>query len=106
MPPPRLRLPLRARILPGFNILRERFAEEADPWFRSVLLSAIALTRQDAASEFLIDLVNSESLHAEAALEAIMRSMPSDEITRRLEKLVAGNQRLARAFVTNKPTSS
>jgi HEAT repeat protein len=90
----------------AFNILRERFAEEADPWFRSVLLSAIALTRQDAASEFLIDLVSSESLHAEAALEAVMRSMPSDEITRRLEKLVAGNQRLARAFVTNKPTSS
>lgn len=90
----------------GFNTLRERFAEEADLWFRSVLLSAIALTRQDDAIEFLIDLVSSESLHAEAALEAVMRSMPSDEITSRLEKLVAGNQRLARAFVTNKPTSS
>src|ERR1700723_1973234 len=90
----------------GFNILRERFAEEADPWFRSVLLSAIALTRQDAAIEFLIDLVSSESLQVDAALEAVMRSMPSDEITSRLEKLVAGNQRLARAFVTKKPTSS
>jgi hypothetical protein len=30
--------------------------------------------------------------------------MPSEEITKRLEKLVAGNQRLARAFATNKPT--
>jgi HEAT repeat protein len=88
----------------GFNILRDRFAEESDPWFRSVLLSAIALTRQDAALEFLIDLVNSESLQAEAAIEAILRSMPSEEITKRLEKLVAGNQRLARAFATNKPT--
>jgi hypothetical protein len=28
----------------GFERLRERFAEEADPWFRSVLLSAIVLT--------------------------------------------------------------
>ena len=90
----------------GFNILRERFAAEADPWFRSVLLSAIALTRQDAALEFLIDLVRTESLQAEAAIEAILRSMPSDDITKRLETLVAGNQHLARAFATNKPTSS
>ena len=90
----------------GFNILRERFAAEADPWFRSVLLSAIALSRQDAALEFLLDLVRTESLQAEAAIEAILRSMPSDDITKRLETLVAGNQHLARAFATNKPTSS
>jgi HEAT repeat protein len=90
----------------GFNLLRERFAEEADLWFRSVLLSAIALTRQDDAIEFLIDLVSSESLHAEAAIETILRGMPSDEIMKRLEKLVAGNQRLARSFATNKPASS
>jgi HEAT repeat protein len=90
----------------GFNTLRERFAEEADLWFRSVLLSAIALTRQDDAIEFLIDLVSSESLHAEAAIETILRAMPPDEITKRLEKLVAGNPRLARSFATNKPTSS
>jgi HEAT repeat protein len=90
----------------GFNILRERFAEEADLWFRSVLLSAIALTRQDDAIEFLIDLVSSESLHAEAAIETILRGMPSDEIKKRLEKLVAGNQRLARSFATHKPPSS
>lgn len=90
----------------GFDLLRERFAEEADPWFRSVLLSAIALTRQDAAVEFLLELVRSESLNAEAAIETILRAMPSDEVTKRLEQLVAGNQRLARAFAANKPTSS
>jgi hypothetical protein len=28
--------------------------------------------------------------------------MPSDEVTKRLEKLVAGNQRLARAFATHR----
>jgi HEAT repeat protein len=88
----------------GFNILCERFTEESDPWFRSVLLSAIALTRQDTAVEFLLELVRTESLQAEGAIEAILRSMPSDEITKRLEKLVAGNQRLARAFAANKPT--
>ena len=86
----------------GFKILCERFTEESDPWFRSVLLSAIALTRQDAAVEFLLELVRTESLQAEGAIEAILRSTPSDEITKRLEKLVAGNQRLARAFATHR----
>jgi len=86
----------------GLVILRERFTAESDPWFRSVLLSAIALTRQEAATEFLLDLVRTESLQAEAAIEAILRSMPSDEITKRLEKLVAGNQRLARALATHR----
>src|ERR1700723_4772670 len=86
----------------GFNILCERFTEESDPWFRSVLLSGIALTRQDAAVEFLLELVPTESLQAEGAIEAILRSTPSDEITKRLEKLVAGNQRLARAFATHR----
>jgi hypothetical protein len=90
----------------GFTALRERFDEEADPWFRSVLLSAIALTRQDKAHEFLFDLVRTESLQAEAAIEAILRAMPSPETTRGLEQMVAGNQRLARAFATHRPTSS
>jgi HEAT repeat protein len=87
--------------LAGFETLRARVAEEADPWFRSVLLSAIALTRQDAAMEFLFDQVRTESLQAEAAIEAILRAMPSAEITKRLEEVVAGNQRLARVFAAN-----
>lgn len=87
----------------GFTILRERFAAEADPWFLSVLLSAIALTRQDAAVEFLLDLVRTESLQGEAAIEAILRAMPSDEVTKRLEKLVIGNPRLARALAQSNP---
>jgi HEAT repeat protein len=90
----------------GFEVLRERFTKEADLWFCSVLLSAIALTRQDAALEFLLDLVRSESLQAEAAIEAILRAMPSVEITKRLDELVAGNPRLSRAFATHRPKSS
>ena len=82
----------------AFEVLRDHFAEESDPWFCSVLLSAIALTRQDAAVEFLLDQVRAESLQAEAAIEAILRSAPSQEITKRLEKLVSGNPRLSRAF--------
>jgi HEAT repeat protein len=82
----------------GFEALRECLGKATDPWFRSVLLSAIALTRQDAALEFLLGLVRADSLDAQAAIESILRSMPSQEVTQRLEKLVAGNPRLARHF--------
>jgi HEAT repeat protein len=88
----------------AFETLRDRFAEEHDPWFCSVLLSAIALTRQDAALEFLLDQVRTESLQAEAAIEAILRAMPSDEIKKRLKELVSGNPRLARAFAKSNPS--
>jgi HEAT repeat protein len=90
----------------GFDALRESFVKAADPWWRSVLLSAIALTRQDAALEFLLDLVRTESLDAETAIEVVLRSMPSKDITERLKKLVAGNQRLARAFAAHKKPGS
>jgi HEAT repeat protein len=86
----------------AFAALREQFEKEPDPWFRSVLLSAIALTRQDVALDFLFTLVKTESLQAEAAIEAILRSRPSDEITGRLEQMVAENPRLKRAFATNR----
>lgn len=88
----------------GFEVLKKRFAHEADPWFCSVLLSAIALTRQDEALEFLFDQVRSESSHAEAAIEAIVRAVPSEEIKKRLEKMVSGNQRLAWAFAKSNPS--
>jgi len=90
----------------SFAVLRDRLAEESDPWFCSVLLSAIALTRQDAAIEFLLDQVRQESLQAEPAIEALLRALPSDEVTKRLEKLVAGNPRLSRSFAAHRPNSS
>jgi HEAT repeat protein len=90
----------------GFTALREKFEDEHDPEFRSVLLTAIALTRQDAAVEFLLDQVRTESRQAEAAIEAILRAAPSEEITRRLEELVAGNPRLSRTFATHRTQSS
>jgi len=85
----------------AFETLRDRFAEESDPWFRSVLLSAIALTRQDAAQEFLLNIVSTESPQAEAAIEAILRALPSAEVTKQLEQLVKGSQRLSKAFATH-----
>jgi HEAT repeat protein len=89
----------------GFGALRDRVPTASDPWFRSVLLSAIALTRQDAGLEFLLELVRTESLDAEAAIEAILRSMPTSEVTKRLEQMVSGNQRLDRAFAKHRAAS-
>lgn len=92
--------------LEGLNALKAFLVEAKDPWFRSVMLSAIALTRQDAAFEFLLKLVREESLDAEAAIEALLRSMPSPEIVKKLEDLVAGNPRLARVFASHHQSSS
>ncbi len=88
----------------AFSALHKRFLEDPqpDPWFRSVLLSAISLTRQAEATAFLLDLVRTEALDAEAAIEAVARSGPSVEITRQLEELVAGNPRLARALAKHR----
>jgi HEAT repeat protein len=83
-------------------VFRESLAKADDPWWRSVLLSAIALTRQDSGMELLLELVQSESMNAEAAIEAIVRSMPSEQILTRLEQLVAGNPRLARVLSANR----
>ena len=84
----------------GFESLRKHLETTNDSWWRSVLLSGIALTRQDEAVEFLFGLVASESLDAERAIEAIVRAMPSSELVSRLETVVGGNPRLARHFAT------
>lgn len=82
----------------AFGALRERFALEHDPWFQSVLLSAIALTRQQAAQDFLLSLVRPDSLQAEDAMAAILRARPSPESVRQLEGLVSKTPRLARVL--------
>jgi HEAT repeat protein len=95
----------------GFESLREGLENEQtmktrDPWFRSVLLSAIALTRQEPAIEFLFELVRKESMDAEGAVEAILRSGASEEVTRKLEELVAGNPHLKQAFVAQRTSKN
>jgi hypothetical protein len=82
----------------GFEALRTALGKSIDPWFRSVLLSAIALTRLDIGLDLLLDLISTDSHDAEATLEAILRSMPSKEIMQRVEKVVKGNARLQRHF--------
>ncbi len=86
----------------GFTVLRERFGDAKDPWWRSVLLSAMALTRLDIAMEFLLDVVRTESLDAEGAIEAILRAAPSHETISALESLVRDNPRLATAFAAHR----
>jgi hypothetical protein len=87
--------------LEAFEMLKARWDSTRDPWFRSVLLSAIALTRQATAIEFLLSLVKADSIGADLAVEALMRSLPSDELLHEIKALVAGNVRLERAFAAN-----
>jgi HEAT repeat protein len=90
----------------AFEALRESFTKARDPWWRSVLLSAIALTRQDAALEFLMDLARKDGLDAEPAIEAILRSMPSPAVVERVQALAAGNPRLKKIVAANQKKSS
>ncbi len=83
----------------AFEALKECFGKAEDPWWRSVLLSAISLTRQPEALEFLLELVRTESLSAQGAIEALLRSSPSQEVVESLQQMVAGNPRLKRVFV-------
>ena len=87
----------------AFEALRSALETASDPWFRSVVLSAIALTRQDAATDFLLEQVRKESMDAEGAIEALLRSAPSDEVIHQLEAQCKSNPRLAKAFATYKP---
>lgn len=90
----------------GFETLRENLGRASDPWFRSVLLSAIALTRQDAAIDFLLDLVKTETLDAEGAIEALSRSAPSEDLIERLQEVTSTNPRLARFLAEASTTLS
>jgi hypothetical protein len=44
-------------------------------------------------------LVRTESLSAEGAIEALLRSSPSQEVVQSLRLMVAGNPRLKHVFV-------
>jgi HEAT repeat protein len=92
--------------LAAFEALRECFGKADDPWWRSVVLSAISLTRQEEALEFLLDRVRTESLDAEGAIEAVLRFRPSQDVIERLKQMVAGNPRLMSVFAEQQKLSS
>lgn len=68
-------------------VLREALGQTRDSWFRRVLFSAIALTRQPEASEWLLDLIAKSEEGADDAQEALCRSGPSEETQQRLAKI-------------------
>ena len=88
--------------LEAFAFLRDALPNAKDPWLRSVLLSAISLTRQDAAIEFLLELVRTESMDAEPAIEVLVRSGGSEQILKRVDQLVCDNPRLGRALAKSR----
>jgi hypothetical protein len=68
----------------AFSTLKTTYETAADHWFRTTLLTAIALTRQDEAFIWLLDLVEQETRDSADAREALCRSNPPTII---LEKL-------------------
>ena len=71
----------------AFATLRSTFdapTRKRDPWFRATLLSAIALTRQEAATDFLLARIPDGDKEAREALE---RSSPSTAILARLQNI-------------------
>ena len=73
--------------LEAFQLLCTTFPKARDPWFRSAVLSAIALTRQQEATDWLLDLIAKEHPHTADAHEALCRSAPSAATLDRLKEL-------------------
>ena len=71
----------------AFEVLRAAFAEARDHWFRSVLLSAIALVRQVEATDWLLELIANEEQGAADAQQALCRAAPSTATLERLRQL-------------------
>jgi hypothetical protein len=73
--------------LEAFQLLRAVFGDVHDLWFRAAILSAIGLTRQQEATDWLLDLIASDRLGADDAHEALCRSAPSAATLDRLKEL-------------------
>jgi hypothetical protein len=71
----------------AFKLLSAVFAKARDPWFRTAVLSAPALTRQQQATDWLLDLIANEQSHAADAQEALCRTAPSVATLDRLKQL-------------------
>lgn len=84
----------------AFEALHKRWKIEDDPWLRGVLLSAVALTRQEEALQLLLKLIEDDTRHAEDAIEALARAHLSPEVREQTRTAVlgTGNERLLRRF--------
>jgi len=68
------------------EILKSTHKRARDPWFRKATLSALALTRQQSATDYLLHLIEQDTQTADAR-EALMLSAPSPETLSRLQQL-------------------
>jgi hypothetical protein len=71
----------------AFQLLRSTFAAARDPWFRDTLLAAVALTRQQQATDWLLELVANDDANTSRAQEALCRAAPSELTLERLKQL-------------------
>ena len=71
----------------AFTTLKKSFDEARDPWFRTALLVAIALTRQDEAFDWLLTLIERDDRDSKDAHEALCRSGPPNVILKKLTQL-------------------
>lgn len=84
----------------GFQVLKERWEQERDATFAAVLLSAIALSRQQEAIDFLIQLVATDSTSGVAAIAALASAGLPPDVRSRIDAAVqsSGDARLRSAF--------
>ncbi len=70
----------------AFTRLRDTFQSARDPWFRSAVLAAVALTRRAEATDWLVELATGGQSYARDAHEALCRSAPSEAALTRLRQ--------------------
>ncbi len=70
----------------AFELLRGTFVKARDPWFRAAVLSAAALTRQEQATDWRLDLAEGGGRDAADAHEALCRSAPPAAVLERLRR--------------------
>jgi len=71
----------------AFSTLKTAYQTASDHWFRTTLLTAIALTRQDEAFTWLLDLVECDTRDSADAREALCRSNPPTIFLEKLTRL-------------------
>jgi hypothetical protein len=71
----------------AFATLKAAYETATDHWFRTTLLTAIALTRQDEAFTWLLTLIEREERNHPEAHEALCRSKPPSAILEKLTQL-------------------
>jgi hypothetical protein len=71
----------------GFQTLHKAFTGVRDAWFRTAVLSAIALTRRQEATDWLLELIENEEQFAGDAHAALCRSAPSPITLERLNQM-------------------